>query len=90
MEINFNGKTALVTGAGRGIGRQTVKKLIAAGANVIAVSKTASNLTSLIQEVSNIFNLNNNDNDNDHSNNNNKCLQLVKYSYYLILFSILH
>lgn len=80
MEINFNGKTALVTGARRGIGRQTVKKLIAAGANVIAVSKTANNLTSLIQEVSNIFTLNN----NDHSNNNNKYLQLVKYSYYFI------
>lgn len=52
MEINFKGKTALVTGAGRGIGRETVKKLLSAGADVIAVSKTAANLTSLVEEVS--------------------------------------
>lgn len=52
MEINFKGKTALVTGAGRGIGRETVKKLIQFGADVIAVSKTASNLSSLVEEVS--------------------------------------
>lgn len=51
MEVNFAGKTALVTGAGRGIGRKIVHLLVQCGARVVAVSKTESNLESLQSEV---------------------------------------
>ena len=51
MEINFSGKKALVTGAGRGIGREIVRLLVRCGAHVVAVSKTAANLESLKQEL---------------------------------------
>ncbi|KAF5277230.1 hypothetical protein FQR65_LT03936 [Abscondita terminalis] len=37
MEISFKGKTALVTGATTGIGREIAKKLIQCGADVIAM-----------------------------------------------------
>lgn len=52
MEINFSGKRALVTGAGRGIGKDTVKRLVEAGAQVVALSKTPENLKTLKDEVS--------------------------------------
>ena len=41
------GKTALVTGAGKGIGKACVESLISAGAKVIAVARTASDLREL-------------------------------------------
>ncbi|XP_073462809.1 L-xylulose reductase [Aquarana catesbeiana] len=50
MEISFAGRRALVTGAGKGIGRSTVKALRAAGAAVIAVSRTLQDLESLARE----------------------------------------
>lgn len=50
MEIRFDGKTALITGAGKGIGRILTLKLAEAGANVIAVSRTQSDLDSLKKE----------------------------------------
>ncbi|KAJ1128720.1 hypothetical protein NDU88_007095 [Pleurodeles waltl] len=50
MEINFSGRTALVTGAGKGIGRETVKALQSGGAQVIAVSRTRADLDSLALE----------------------------------------
>ena len=36
MTSDLNGKTAIVTGAGRGLGREYAEKLAAAGANVVA------------------------------------------------------
>ncbi len=46
----LEGRTALVTGAGRGIGRAIAKTLHAAGADIIAVARTASDLDSLTHE----------------------------------------
>ncbi|CAI8054189.1 L-xylulose reductase [Geodia barretti] len=51
MATPFAGKRALVTGAGKGIGRATVKALVECGAEVIALSRTEADLHSLKQEV---------------------------------------
>ena len=47
----LDGKVALVTGAGRGLGRACAKALFAAGANVIAIARTVSDLDSLRDEL---------------------------------------
>lgn len=54
VKFDFTGKTALVTGAGRGIGRTTAKALYAAGAVTYALSKTQQNLDSLKAECPDI------------------------------------
>lgn len=51
MQIDLTGKTALVTGAGRGIGRAIALSLAAAGARVLAVARTESDLLSLAAEA---------------------------------------
>ncbi|XP_069808233.1 L-xylulose reductase [Dendropsophus ebraccatus] len=50
MEISFAGHRALVTGAGKGIGRSTARALRAAGAEVIALSRSSEDLESLSRE----------------------------------------
>ncbi|XP_078483426.1 L-xylulose reductase-like [Ciona intestinalis] len=50
MNIQFVGKRALVTGAGKGIGRGVAKKLVECGAETYALSRTKSDLDSLKQE----------------------------------------
>ena len=47
----LEGKVAIVSGAGRGIGRSTVKFLAAEGAKVLAFSRTETELASLCEEV---------------------------------------
>lgn len=42
MTLTFNNRTALVTGAGRGIGKAIAKRLAASGVKVICVSKSNS------------------------------------------------
>lgn len=50
----FTGKNALVTGAGKGIGRATAIKLASLGAKVYGISRTESDLESLKQETPSI------------------------------------
>ncbi|XP_054565896.1 L-xylulose reductase [Eptesicus fuscus] len=50
MELGLAGRRALVTGAGKGIGRSTVRALHAAGVQVVAVSRTQGDLDSLARE----------------------------------------
>jgi L-xylulose reductase len=51
MNIRLDGKRALVTGAGKGIGREIVKRLAGCGAHVVAVSRTPADLESLRAEA---------------------------------------
>lgn len=52
---DFSGKRVLVTGAGKGIGRATVKALVKCGAQVIALSRTQEDLDLLKREVSGVI-----------------------------------
>jgi NAD(P)-dependent dehydrogenase (short-subunit alcohol dehydrogenase family) len=51
LSVDLSGKTALVTGAGRGIGRACALALARCGARVIAVARTESDLASLAAEA---------------------------------------
>lgn len=51
MDIRLDGKRALVTGAGKGIGREIVGLLTQCGAKVVAVSRTKADLDSLAKET---------------------------------------
>lgn len=48
----LTGRTALITGAGRGIGRACAQSLASCGANLVLVGRTRGNLDSLAQEIS--------------------------------------
>lgn len=49
--MDFQGRTVLVTGAGKGIGRATAILLAAQGAGIIALSRSADDLQSLEAEI---------------------------------------
>ncbi len=49
--MELRGASALVTGAGRGIGRAIARRLAQAGAGVTVVARTASELDSLVREI---------------------------------------
>lgn len=48
--MRFDGKSVLVTGAGKGIGRATVKLLHERGAQVVAMSRSSSDLAELAEQ----------------------------------------
>lgn len=52
--MSFKGKTAIITGAGKGVGRELSKKLLLQGANVIAVSRNEQDLVELDLETKEI------------------------------------
>lgn len=49
--MNFSGKSVLVTGAGKGIGRAIATMLAARGAEVVAISRSAADLATLRDET---------------------------------------
>lgn len=51
MQQRFAGKRALVTGAGKGIGREIARLLVNQGATVVALSRSAQDLETLRQEI---------------------------------------
>jgi NAD(P)-dependent dehydrogenase (short-subunit alcohol dehydrogenase family) len=53
MDIRLDGKQALVTGAGRGIGRAAALALAAAGAELVLVSRTPAELDAVAAEIAN-------------------------------------
>jgi len=50
-KINLKNKIALVTGAGKGLGRACSIALAEAGATVVALSRTSSDLNKLEKEI---------------------------------------
>jgi 3-oxoacyl-[acyl-carrier protein] reductase len=51
MELDFAGRTALVTGASQGIGRTTARMLALAGVNVVAVARRVGLVEEMAAEV---------------------------------------
>lgn len=47
----LRGKVAVVIGGGRGIGRETARRLASAGARVVVAARTASELESVVAEI---------------------------------------
>ena len=50
-EFSLKGRTALVTGAGRGIGRTLALGLAEAGADIVAMSRSAEELDAVAGEI---------------------------------------
>lgn len=51
MHIRFDDKRVMITGAGKGIGREIALFMASCGASVVAVSRTAADLISLQQQI---------------------------------------
>jgi len=51
MELDLSGKTAVITGAGRGIGETIALTFAEAGANIVAAARTESEIQATIDGV---------------------------------------
>jgi len=51
IDIDLSGQTALVTGAGRGIGKEIANRFAQAGADIIAVARTESEIEATVAHV---------------------------------------
>lgn len=51
IQVNLSGKTAIVTGASRGIGKAIALRLAAAGAKVACVARSADKLNETVAEI---------------------------------------
>jgi len=51
MDVNLTGSTAIVTGAGRGIGRVIARTFAEAGADVVAAARTESEIAAVADEL---------------------------------------
>ncbi len=58
MELNLRGRTALITGASKGIGLSSAEVLASEGVNLILVSRTQSDLDAARQKIAARFNVN--------------------------------
>ena len=58
MDLNLRGKTALITGASKGIGLASAECLAEEGVNVILVSRTQADLDGARQKIASRFNVN--------------------------------
>jgi 3-oxoacyl-[acyl-carrier protein] reductase len=51
MDLGISGKTALVCGASKGLGRSSAEALLAAGVNVTVVARNADTLDAAVEEI---------------------------------------
>ncbi len=58
MELNLKGKTALITGASRGIGFGAARVLASEGVNVHLTSRTAADLDTAKKKITDAYNVN--------------------------------
>ena len=51
MNLNLGGKTALITGASRGIGSEVAIRLADEGVKIIAIARTKEKINALIDSI---------------------------------------